>query len=137
MKENFKEKIAGFMSNRHGMDQLNNALTVLILAGLVLNIFIKSQAVGSVITVLCFCVLYRSYSRNISKRTLENDKFMKLWKPLRRKGAMQLRRIRESRTHCFRTCPGCKAVIRMPRKKGSRVIKCPRCQTEFETRIYL
>ncbi len=134
---NFKEKFSQVMSGRYGMDQLNTSLFIIDLALIILNNFITSSIVSSFILIVTFFAMYRLYSRDISKRTLENKKFRKLWKPVRRNLSLLRLRIREVKTHRFRVCPNCKVVIRTSRKRGSRVIRCSRCKTEFKTHIYL
>lgn len=123
------------MSGRYGMDPLNNVLMILCFAVLIVNTLIKTPILGGLSWALIICAIYRTYSRNTYKRAKENEKFLALWKPIRRKLSTTLKRIRQIRTHRFRTCPNCKALIEMPRRKGLRVIKCPRCRTQFETRI--
>lgn len=134
---NFKEKFTQFMSGRYGMDQLNNALFVSDFALIILGTFIMSPIISSFTLVITFFAMYRLYSRDISKRTLENKKFMKLWKPVRRNFSVLRLKIRERKTHRFRTCPNCKIVIRTSRNRGLRAMRCPRCKTEFKTNIYL
>jgi len=132
---NFKEKLARFMSGRYGMDQLNNAALFLAFALLVLNLFVKSPVIGGASWVVMILTIWRTYSRNTARRTAENELFMRFWKPVGRRISLTARRVREIKTHRFRTCPHCRAVTRMPRRKGKRVIRCLRCNTEFETRI--
>lgn len=123
------------MSGRYGMDQLYKALMAVCLALIVINMFVKTLAVPIAMWVVLGWAIFRAYSRNLEKRKRENDAFMKFWKPVKSKVSITFRRIREVRTHRFRTCPKCKAVIRLPRKKGTRTITCPRCHTDFETHI--
>ena len=36
-----------------------------------------------------------------------------------------------------RYCPHCKAQIKLPRKKGKHVVKCPRCRQRFDIKVYM
>lgn len=131
----FQDKLARFMSGRYGMDQLNNALIFLCVALMILYNFIKSPIIGGVMWVFFVWSVYRMYSRDVEKRTRENDKFMKLWKPIRRRFSLSIRKIKGIKTYRYRKCPQCKAVIELPFRKGDRMIRCPRCHTDFETHI--
>lgn len=78
-------------------------------------------------TLLIVTMLCRMFSRNIAKRRRENEKFcgfFKLWK----------NKIRDRKTHVYRKCPSCKAVLRLPKAKGKHTVVCPRCKNRFEVR---
>ena len=34
---------------------------------------------------------------------------------------------RDRKTHTYFKCPSCKAMIRVPKRKGGGVVPCPRC----------
>ena len=133
----FRDKMMQFMHGRYGQDQLNRGMMGLAIILLILNIFIGSPVLAGITLFLMLSSMFRMYSRNMEKRTRENEKFMRLWKPVRKKIRLCWRRIKEGKTHRFRTCPGCKAVIRMPRRRGVRTISCPTCRTDFQTRILI
>ncbi|MGH4140617.1 BRcat domain-containing protein [Clostridium sp.] len=134
---NLKNKLAQFMYGRYGTDQLYIALIGAYFILIVANTFIGS----SIISILMFAVLiwtiFRTLSRNIYKRRMENEKFMKIWKPVKSKGTFQIRKIKEIKTHRFRKCPHCKKVLRLKRVRGKHTVKCPSCNKEFEMRILL
>ena len=78
-------------------------------------------------TLLIVTMLCRMFSRNIAKRRRENEKFcgfFKLWK----------NKFRDRKTHVYRKCPSCKAVLRLPKAKGKHTVVCPRCKNRFEVR---
>lgn len=132
---NFKDKLARFMYGRYGTDQLNYALIVAYLVLIVANNFIHSAIIGILMWAVLICMVLRTFSRNVYKRRMENEKFMKIWNPVKAKGSLTIRRIKEIKTHRFRKCPHCKAVLRLPRKTGKHTVKCPCCHNEFELRI--
>lgn len=134
---NFKDKLARFMYGRYGIDQLYIALAVFYVVLLVANIFIPSAIIGALMWAVLLWMIFRTLSRNPHKRRLENEKFLKLWKPVKSKGSLTIRRIKEIRTHRFHKCPNCGVVLRLPRKTGKHTVKCPSCQKEFELRILL
>lgn len=132
-----KSKLTRFMIGRYGTDQLHYALFVICFVMLIANSFIHSNIISFLTAAVLVWMIFRSLSRNISKRRQENDKFMKLWHPVEAKASLTLRRMKEIKTHRYRQCPHCKKVLRLPRRKGKHTVKCPCCQHEFELRIRL
>lgn len=88
----------------------------------------------SLLSVLIF-MLYRIFSRNVYARSRENEKFLKIWNPIKANGILTIRRIKEIKTHRFRKCPHCSTMLRLPRKTGEHTVECPRCHHDFEVRI--
>jgi len=134
---NIKNKLAHFMYGRYGTDQLYTALIVAYFILIVVNSFISSKIISFFMSAILIWIIFRILSRNVYKRQMENEKFMKIWKPAKAKGSLELRRIKEIKTHRFRKCPHCKKVLRLPRMRGKHTVKCPRCNKEFELRILM
>lgn len=136
-----KEKLIQLMAGRYGTDLLNNTIIIFAFALVIISMFIHAPITATIINIIVLGIIsfsiFRTYSRNISKRKLENDKFKNITKPLRRKFSIQKMMIRERKTSRFRTCPNCRVVIRTSKERGNRSLTCPRCTAEFETHIYL
>ena len=82
------------------------------------------RVLSILLVILIFC---RMFSRNIAKRRRENEKFCGFFKLWRNK-------IRDRKTHVYRKCPKCAAVLRLPKAKGKHNVVCPRCKERFEVR---
>ncbi len=134
---NLKDKLVRFMAGRYGVDQLYNALIIVCFVLAVINAFIGSTIIYTLMTLFLFWSFFRPLSRNIYKRRAENEKYLKLIKPIKSKISLTIRRIKEIKTHRFRKCPKCKKVLRLPRKKGKHTVVCPCCHNEFEVRVLL
>ncbi|MBW9152984.1 hypothetical protein [Clostridium estertheticum] len=132
---NFKNKLAQFMYGRYGTDQLYIALIALYFVLVIVNAFISSAIISVLMFAILILIVFRTLSRNIYKRNMENEKFMKFFKPIKSKGSFELRRIKEIKTHRFRKCPHCKKMLRLKRLRGKHTVKCPSCKKEFELRI--
>lgn len=129
---NFKDKLARFMNGRYGADQLYYALFVFSLVLMIVNNFINSLIISILVWAFLILMVFRLLSRNIYKRRMENEKFLKIWNPVKAKGSLQIRKIREIKSHRFHKCPHCKAMLRLPRKTGKHTVDCPCCHKEFE-----
>lgn len=129
----FREKLARFMAGRYGADQLGRALLwaylILALCALIfkpLNIL----AFG-----LMIWLVFRIFSKNIYKRQMENQKYLRLEGRLKSWFSLQKNKVRDRKTHRYRTCPHCRATLRLPNKKGKHTVCCPKCRKDFEVKI--
>ena len=125
------------MTGRYGVDQLYYGMFALWVVLTLVNIKVDSMILMVVSDVFIVLAIFRAFSRNISRRTAENEKFLKVWNPVKRKVRLFYRRIREIRVHRFRTCPHCKKTLQLPIKRGKNTVKCPRCQEKFDVHIML
>ena len=132
---NLKNKLTQFMYGRYGTDKLYIALMGAYFVLIVANTFISSTVISIFMSAVLVYTIFRTLSRNVYKRRIENEKFIKIWKPIKAKGSLMIRRIKEIKTHRFRKCPHCKKVLRLPRMTGKHTVKCPCCNKEFELRI--
>ena len=131
----FKSRLYRFMYGRYGTDTLGNVLLVTYFIILVLHTFIGffwgnvwvDAAVWLVSSALAITVITRIFSRKIVKRRQENEKFCGFFRLIRNK-------IRDRKTHVYRKCPTCKAVLRLPRARGKHNVVCPRCKNRFKVR---
>lgn len=133
--QRIRSALSRFMYGRYGNDLLNRDLCWLIIALYVLGLLLRRvPVVGTVLyyfpTVLWFVVLFRMLSRNISQRRWENEKYLSLAAPLRRR-LRQKSAQRKDREHKYFTCKNCSAVCRVPRGRGKIVITCPKCGAEI------
>ena len=131
----FTNKLAGFFYGRYGNDTLNKVLTGIYLTWLIVftivDIFVSSiifTIVGWCITLALFLwVMFRMMSRNIYARRRENDKLCGFFK-------LRKNKFRDRKTHVYRKCKTCKAVLRLPKAKGKHFVVCPKCKSRFEVR---
>ena len=121
------------MYGRNGMDQMNQALLrgylVILVAQLIfglLRLWIPARICESLLWVLMVFILFRMFSKNLTKRRAENTKFLNWWYPVKNRfaGAKQRRQDKE---HKYFTCKNCKTICRVPVGKGKIEITCPKC----------
>ena len=127
----FKNYIRNFMIGRYGRDHLNVAIVVVSLALFVVGSIIGAGLMLSISYALMALSLFRMFSRNISRRRAENDKFIRYWWPFKSSINNRLRTFKQRKTHKFIKCPGCRYTLRIPRRKGKLQITCPKCGERF------
>ena len=130
-----KEKIGRFMAGRYGNDKLNQFMMAVFLGCAVLNLFVRNAYVSTVLNswefLLIILVYVRMFSRNISKRYAENQKYLAFENRLRRFFGQKRYLMQQRKEYHIYKCPGCKQKIRIPRGKGKISIRCPKCGEEF------
>ena len=123
----FREKLYRFMMGRYGTDILNKDILWLTIILVLLNLFIRSYILYIVIYALFFLTVFRMLSKKVVKRRAENAKYMIYRNKVVKFVTLQFNKIRYYKEYKYVTCKSCKAVIRVPRKKGVRNISCPGC----------
>ena len=123
------------MYGRYGTDTLGNVMLVSYIVITILYTFIGffvdsvwfDVAVWLVSTALAIIVFYRMFSRNVVKRRKENERFCGFFR-------LRKNRFKDRKTHVYRKCPECKAVLRLPKAKGKHTVVCPRCKKRFSVK---
>lgn len=128
---NFRYKLMRFMQGRYGIDNLFFVLFALAAVLSLVNSFARWWLLQIIVDVILIYAFYRVLSRNIDARRRENRFFDNL------KSKMQARRnlCRQRKAdwnHVYKKCPQCKAVLRLPRRKGKHSTVCPKCNKEFK-----
>lgn len=125
-----RDRFARFMQGRYGVDRFTQVMTwvsliLIVLSMFTLNIF---WYIGLIILIYDY---FRMFSRNISKRYAENQKYLEFEGKIKRFFTGQKNLAKQRKTHHIYRCPGCKQKIRVPRGKGKIEIRCPKCGTTF------
>ena len=128
------ERFRQWMVGRYGNDSLGIGIVVLYFIVVVINWFLHLPVLIMLSYALVLLWGFRVFSRNISKRYQENQKFLKVMKPFIAMGNLGRRMFVERKTSRFFKCPQCKQVIRVPKGKGRIMITCPKCKKEFKKR---
>ena len=131
--------IARFMYGRNGMDQLNLVLmwVVLILDVVTMLVQRNHAAVSMVLYWLSMAgwvyVLFRMFSKNLSKRRGENQKFVNwVWRMKSSRAGAKERHADKDRKYF--TCKNCKTICRVPVGKGKIIITCPKCGAQIQAK---
>ena len=132
MWQKFKAAAANFMAGRNGFDQLGLAL---LLAGIILSLI--ASFTGLVIlsylgTAVYFWAIFRMFSRNLTKRRAENEKYMNFRRNFKSNTSQFFVRVKNSGKYKYFRCPQCKARLRLPRKVGEVTVTCGKCKNQFK-----
>ena len=131
----FKERVAAFMAGRYGVDRLYYFLLAICSILIVINLFANSFIISLIETALFIYAIFRIMSKNVYKRQLENEKFMKLLEKPKSFINLQKCKKRDKKTHVYKKCPPCKNNLRLPREKGEHTVVCPCCKNRFNVKI--
>lgn len=139
------EKMARFMYGRYGSDQLGRFLLYVVMGLLLVSTvvgffpFLATQIIAWVLRilelVLLVIVICRFLSKKIYQRMAENRKYLAVKKKF--VGFFTLRRdmYRDRKTHVYKKCPGCKTILRLPRRPGEHTVKCGKCGHRFQVKV--
>ena len=130
-----REKLQRFMNGRYGADELGKALNTLALVFLIISLFSGMLPVLSIFycagIILMIYTCYRMFSKNVSKRYEENQKYMTARYRAVTKREARKKRWAQRDTYRFFKCPDCKQTVRVPKGRGKICITCPKCKREF------
>ena len=126
-----KEKLMRFMYGRYGTDSLGYFLMISALVLSLLSGFFDWGLVYILAEAVLVYTCFRMFSRNIYKRSAENQAFLKHTAKIRFWWHSQKSLMLQRKTHHIYKCPTCHQKIRIPKGKGRIEIRCPKCQTTF------
>lgn len=139
---NLGVKFQRFMYGRYGVDELYRGLFWIYLSTILVGVILGStinRRISSIVSILGLGIIifafYRVFSKNYEKRRMENQKWLVFENKIKKEFRLIKDKWKFRKTHIFRKCPKCKAVLRLKKKKGKHNVKCPHCQTNFEVKV--
>lgn len=132
---NFRYRIMQFMSGRYGIDGMFYALFTVAAVLAIANWFIHSLVLQLIVYAIVVYAFLRVMSRNTAARQRENQLFIRVKDLLiKRKNLHNQRKV--DYNHVYKKCPNCRAVLRLPRKKGKHFTVCPKCNKKFRVYVF-
>lgn len=139
---NLGNKFQKFMYGRYGIDRLYNVLLWSYLLVLIIALIIGKVTDSRIYTIissagliLIIFAFYRVFSKNIEKRRTENSKWLLLENKIKKNFRLISQKWKFRKTHIFRKCPKCKAVLRLKKIKGCHNVSCPHCHEKFKIKV--
>ena len=131
MFNNLRMKFMRFMQGRNGVDQLSQFLNVIVMILLIVSIFTKNVILDWLPFVLMGYMYFRIFSKNIPKRSMENQKFCNMRYDFAVKKNKWVKEWEQRKIYRFFRCPMCHQKVRVPKGRGKICITCPKCRQEF------
>lgn len=128
-----KEQLYRFFYGRYGNDSLNYFLLIMYVVFYILTIISQNAFFMILANAAIIFALYRSLSRNTSRRINENRVFYRFYQPIKQRFKALIKNIKD-RNYKYYVCSGCGGICRVPRKRGQITITCPRCNRSFDGR---
>ncbi|MCI6535793.1 MAG: hypothetical protein SOX85_02245 [Lachnospiraceae bacterium] len=126
-----KEKLMRFMYGRNGVDSLGKFVLVISIIVMLLAGWTDSLILSYLSWIGIIYLYFRMFSRNIYKRSSENQWYLNKTYKVRTFFYRQKNLLLQRKTHHIYKCPTCRQKIRVPRGKGRIEIRCPKCNTRF------
>lgn len=118
-----------FFNERNGADALSCSLIAL---GLFL-VFLILVCHGRFLTLIALVpvgfAIFRILSRDLQKRTAENEAFVGFFRSFGGRWRLFRDRFRDRKTHVYFKCGCCEKWIRVERGQGVVEVVCPGCNT--------
>lgn len=124
-------KLNNFMRGRYGMDELSRFLDIAAIIFMFLSWIPYTRFLIIVSFILITIVTLRTFSKDFSRRRLENIRYLNIAAGFKGFFTRQKRRWADRKTHKYFKCSKCGKFLRVPRGKGKISIKCPSCGTEI------
>ena len=135
----FFSRLRTFFYGRNGIDALGKFSLVVYLIVAVINVFIRNINIKTIMFsiqwLILFVIIFRILSKNLSARRRENQVFEKHFIKFKPHFELLWDRVKDIKTKRYRTCPNCKAVSRLPIRRGKHFVKCPKCNIQFKVFI--
>lgn len=126
------------MQGRYGTDAFARFTISVSLILIVAAAFLRRSGLGAILDfaglALMVYTYFRIFSKNISKRYAENQKYLRIRGNIKKRWRREKNILNQRKTYHIYRCPGCSQKIRIPRGKGKIEISCPKCQTKFRKR---
>lgn len=120
------------MYGRYGNDALTKFLLILALILMIVSLIPRLWWMYFLAAAVLIWSLTRSFSRRFDKRRRELDRYLKIKTPIVNFFKLSRNKWRDRKTHVYFKCKKCKAVLRVPKGKGSIVVICTRCKDRIE-----
>lgn len=127
-----------FMYGRYGADEMSRFLAIFAVILSVVGLFLSGwiSLVWRLVTfLLIIIVLFRTFSKNINKRVMENHKFLAKTAGIRGYFRFLKTRYKDRKQYKYIKCPKCKKYSRVPKGKGKIKITCRVCKNQFQKKV--
>lgn len=129
-----RQRFMSFMRGRYGVDKLSNTIVWIAFALMIINIIAGNNFIYALSIALLIYAYYRMFSKQIGKRSKENEWYLSKTYKLRMKMLKTRDRAKLRKTHHIYKCPDCGQKVKVPRGRGKIEVTCPKCSMKFVKR---
>lgn len=126
-----RQKFMNFMRGRYGVDKLSNTLVWIAFILMIINLFTGNSLIYALSIAMLIYAYYRMFSRQIGRRSRENEWYLSKTYKLRMKSLKTRDRARLMKTHHIYKCPECRQKVKVPKGRGKIEVTCPKCKARF------
>ena len=119
------------MYGRYGADEFSRAIVMASLILLIIGNITASLLLIYISFAGYIYMIFRTFSRNIDKRSQENQTFLNKTAKWRTEYAQFKVRWRNRKQYKYFKCPQCHTRMRLTRGAGEKQITCRNCQHTF------
>lgn len=134
----FKKWLHNLVYYKYGIDALEKFMLFVYIVIAICTVFVRNlifrNIIFSVQWLLFVLIVLRYFSKNHAARRRENKVYEKLTRRIPKFNMLKAR-IRDIKYKRYRTCPKCRAVLRLPVKHGRHTVTCPACGNIFKVFI--
>ena len=126
----FRDKLIRFMYGRYGVDDLYKFFFMLYFILIIFNLFFRSEILTLIELGIFVIMTYRVFSRDIYKRSKENQTYLKLKNNFFKIFKNIKRNYNDRKEYVYKKCSKCKTTLRLPlpSKRGFHHVRCPECK---------
>ncbi len=115
----------------YGTDELSRTMLWVSIVLMLISVIFRVSILNTIALIILLWSMFRSYSKNIYKRREEREKWLKFTGNVKSWFSLQKRKWKERHDYKYFRCKKCKAVMRVPRGKGTVRVNCRKCHSEM------
>lgn len=126
----FRNWMYRFMYGRYGGDDFGKMIFIVAIVFDVIGLLFRWNIFIWIAEILLIYGLFRTFSKNITKRSQENQWYLRMTASIRKRWKVVSKNVTDRSYHYY-LCPTCKQIVRVPRGHGKVEIHCPKCGQYF------
>lgn len=126
-----RNSVQTMLYGRNGFDILSRDLNIAALVLTLLDALLQTQVIYWIGILVFIFGIFRVFSRNITKRSAENSRYIAFRTPIVQWFKGQKQQQSNRKYYRFYECSSCHQKLRVPKGKGKIEVTCPKCGLRF------
>ncbi|HWQ51911.1 MAG TPA: hypothetical protein VN369_08940 [Terriglobales bacterium] len=128
----FKDFLNNFMRGRNGTDDLYKFLFWVYMGLFAVNLALKIDYLDFLQWAIIFALFFRMLSKDLPRRRAENAAYKEMRDKVLGRFRVGKSGYANKEGFIYRRCPNCGTMLRLPRRSGRHLVRCPKCGERFE-----